>query len=176
GDEAVMKDQAAVGFVSSGGYAHHVGCSVALAYLPTELAVAGTEGQGTTVGVTTDPDGPLWDRFLSLGGEEEVAEEEPPRLTLRNVHIGPYPPAGPHRQHEPTRTRRLLAHKREIRKLAVEVRARGASLVPLKIYFSKGKAKLLVGLGLGRRKADKRQAIAAREAKRDMDRATSRRW
>ena len=43
GDEAVMKDQAAVGFVSSGGYAHHVGCSVALAYLPTELAVAGTQ-------------------------------------------------------------------------------------------------------------------------------------
>lgn len=112
---------------------------------------------------------------VSLGEGWVLAEDEPPRLSLRNVHIGPYPPAGPHRQHEPTRTRRLLAHRREIRKLAVAVRARGLSLVPLKIYFSKGKAKLLVGLGMGRRKADKRHAIAAREAKRDMDRAASQR-
>jgi len=113
---------------------------------------------------------------VSLGEGWVLAEADPPKLTLRNVHIGPYPPAGAHRQHEPTRVRRLLAHKREIRKLAVEVRARGGSLVPLKLYFSKGKAKLLVGLGIGRRKADKRHAIAAREAKRDMERATARRW
>lgn len=112
---------------------------------------------------------------VTLGEGWILAEDEPPRLSLRNVHIGPYPPAGPHRQHEPTRSRRLLAHRREIRKLAVAVRARGLSLVPLKIYFSKGKAKLLVGLGMGRRKADKRHAIAAREAKRDMDRAASQR-
>jgi len=106
-----------------------------------------------------------------------LAEEQGPTLTLMGVHIAEYPPAGAARQHDPVRQRRLLAHKREIRKFAVEVRARGGSLVPLKIYFVRGKAKVLVGLGIGRRKGDKRQAIADREARRDIERATAqRRW
>jgi SsrA-binding protein len=104
-----------------------------------------------------------------------LAEDEPPKLSLQNVHIAEYPPAGAHRQHEPNRPRRLLAHKREIRRLAVEIRARGASLVPLKMYFLRGKVKLLVGLAIGRKKVDKRQAIAAKEARRDIERETSRR-
>jgi len=91
------------------------------------------------------------------------------------VRVAEYPPAGAARQHDPDRPRRLLAHRREIRRLAVEVRSRGGSLVPLKMYFLRGKVKLLIGLGFGRRKEDKRQAIAEREAKRDMDRAAARR-
>ena len=103
------------------------------------------------------------------------AEEQPLSLTLHGVHIAEYPPAGAHRQHVPDRPRRLLAHKREIEKLAQQIRARGATIVPLKIYFVRGRAKLLVGVGLGKRKADKRDDLAKRDAKRDMDRAMSRR-
>ncbi len=104
-----------------------------------------------------------------------LAEDAPPRLALQNVHISEYAPAGAHRQHDPVRPRRLLAHKREIRRLAVEVRARGVALVPLKMYFVRGRVKLLVGVALGRKKGDKRQAIAEREARRDIERETSRR-
>jgi SsrA-binding protein len=112
---------------------------------------------------------------VSLGEGWVLAEEAGPTLTLMNTHIAEYPPAGAARQHDPIRPRRLLAHKREIRRLATEVRARGVSLVPLKIYFVRGRAKLLVGIGAGRRKADKRSAIASREASREMERAMSRR-
>ena len=104
-----------------------------------------------------------------------LAQDEPARLSLQNVHIAEYPPAGVHRQHEPIRPWRLLAHKREIRRLAVEARSRGAALIPLKMYFLRGKVKVLVGLAFGRKKVDKRQAIAAKEAKRDIERETSRR-
>ena len=60
-------------------------------------------------------------------------------------------------------------------KLAEEVKRKGFTIVPLKIYFKNGRAKLLIGLGIGRKSADKRQAIAAREMKRDIDRAMHRR-
>ena len=82
-------------------------------------------------------------------------------------------PRGP-RQHEPTRVRRLLAHKREIRKLAQATDSEGATLVPLKIYFKEGRAKVLLGVAEGRRKFDKRQDLAKREAEREMSRAMSR--
>ena len=103
------------------------------------------------------------------------AEPAPASLTLHGVHIAEYAPAGAHRQHEPVRVRRLLAHKREIEKLADQVRSRGATIIPLKIYFVRGKAKILLGVGLGKRKADKRQDMAKRDARRDIDRAMSRR-
>ncbi len=93
---------------------------------------------------------------VSLAEGWVLAEEAGPTLTLMNTHVAEYPPAG-------------------IRRLATEVRAKGASLVPLKIYFVRGRAKLLIGVGTGRRKADKRAAIASREASREMDRAMSQR-
>jgi len=108
---------------------------------------------------------------VSLAEGYVSATAEPPSLSLLSVLIAGYPPAGKAVQHEPVRVRRLLAHKREIRKLAEEVKRKGFTIVPLKIYFKNGRAKLLVGLGTGRKAADKRQAIAAREMKRDMDRA-----
>jgi SsrA-binding protein len=102
------------------------------------------------------------------------SEEEPPSLKLHGVHIAEYPPAGP-RQHDPIRTRVLLASKREIRTLASHARQGGATLIPLKVYFKNGRAKMLVGLCQGKRRHDKRQEMIRREDRRDMDRALRRR-
>jgi SsrA-binding protein len=101
-----------------------------------------------------------------------MAKAVPVSLELHGVHIAEYPQALPQHQHVPTRVRRLLAHKREIDKLATQQKAKGASLIPLKIYFVKGHAKVLVGVGFGRKKGDKREHIKEKEAKRDMQRAT----
>lgn len=111
---------------------------------------------------------------VSLAEGYVKAEEEPPSLTLYGVHIAEYAPAGAAYQHNPGAARTLLAHKREIRKLAQAVRAKGATIVPLKIYFVRGRAKLLIGLGVGKQRGDKRQDIKKREAKREIDRAMSR--
>lgn len=100
-----------------------------------------------------------------------------PALWLHSVNIAEYAPAGPSGsvgQHAPTRTRKLLAHKREIIKLAREVQQKGVTLVPLKIYFKAGKAKLLVGLAKGKTNVDKRQSIAKRQVDRDIARAMTR--
>ena len=114
------------------------------------------------------------DGKVSLGEGYVRAEEHPLRLTLHGVHIGEYPPAGPARQHDPIRTRILLAHRREIAKLADKTREKGTTLVPLKLYFLRGRAKLLIGLARGKRMADKRQDLAKKEAQRDIERAMSR--
>lgn len=115
------------------------------------------------------------DGKISLAEGFVMARAEPPSLELHGVHIDEYPPAGRDRQHEPRRVRRLLAHRREIVRLATEVKAKGVSLVPLKVYFAKGRAKLLVGVGKGRKKGDKREAIAEREMRRDIEREMGRR-
>ncbi|MCH2133625.1 MAG: SsrA-binding protein SmpB [Phycisphaerales bacterium] len=110
------------------------------------------------------------DGQISLGEGYVHASADPPMLVLHGVHIAEYPPAGAATQHVPTRSRLLLAHKREIRKLALKTRERGMTIVPLKVYFVQGRIKLLVGLGTGKRKYDKRQAIKARDAQRDIER------
>ena len=102
------------------------------------------------------------------------AQAEPPEMTVFGINIEAYGPAGP-RQLNAKRARLLLAHKREIRKLARQTEEKGFTIVPLKIYFKNGYAKVLIGLGKGKQSHDKRQAIAERESKRDLDRATSRR-
>ncbi len=102
------------------------------------------------------------------------AEDNPPGLVLYGMNIDAYGPAGP-RQHNPKRSRPLLAHKREIRKLHREVQQKGMTIVPLKLYFKNGYAKLLIGLGKGKSKSDKRQTIAKREAGREIERAVSKR-
>lgn len=111
---------------------------------------------------------------ISLAEGYVRATETPLSLTLHSAHIAEYAPAGEANQHNPTRTRTLLANKREIRKLAERSREKGYTLVPLKVYFVRGKAKLLVGLGRGKGKTDKRQDIAKRESQREIDRAMSR--
>ena len=102
-----------------------------------------------------------------------------PGLWLHSVNIAEYPPAGPTGsigQHQPTRTRKLLVRKKEIAKLAREVAVKGMTLIPLKVYFKNGRAKLLVALARGKSHEDKRDTIAKRDAQRDMARAMSKRF
>ncbi len=113
--------------------------------------------------------------LASLSEGWAKGEIAPVSLTLIGVHIGEYHAAGAARQHEPTRGRRLLAHRREILRLTAEVKVKGGTLVPLKIYWKGGRAKVLIGLGVGKTRGDKRESIKSREDKRDMDRAMSRR-
>lgn len=74
--------------------------------------------------------------------------------------------------HEPRRPRKLLLHQREIRKFASKAFERGLTLVPLKMYFKSGRAKVLMGVGRGRKLFDKREKLKKETLKRDMDRAT----
>ena len=90
-------------------------------------------------------------------------------LFIHQMHISPYPFAH-YDNHEPLRPRKLLMHKSEIRRLEAKIREKGFSLIPLKVYFKHGKAKITLGLARGKRKYDKRQAIKAREMKREMER------
>lgn len=101
-------------------------------------------------------------------------EPNPPRLLLFGMTVGEYQPAGS-RQHTPDRPRLLLAHKREIEKLHRQVMQKGMTIVPLRLYFKSGFAKVLIGVAEGKAAHDKRQSIAEREAKRDIDRAMSKR-
>src|SRR5919112_474342 len=91
-------------------------------------------------------------------------------LSLHNVHIPPYGPAA-RANHEPERDRRLLAHRRQIDKLAGQIKEKGLTLVPTRVYFSGGRAKVEIALAKGKDRFDKRESIKERETKRDMDRA-----
>ena len=103
------------------------------------------------------------------------ASTQPLQLILHSVHIAEYPNACSADQHQPQRPRTLLVHKREIKKLFEFASSQGRTLVPLKIYFSNGKAKLLIGLATGKHKSDKRRDLAEKTAKREMDRAMKKR-
>ena len=73
--------------------------------------------------------------------------------------------------HEPTRTRKLLLHRREIDSISSAIHEKGLSLIPLRVYFSDGRAKVELGLGRGKKLYDKRRTIAERDARRDAERA-----
>lgn len=100
-------------------------------------------------------------------GYVNISEGE---LWLQNVHIAPYAPAAD-QNHEPERPRKLLANRREIERLAATVAEKGLTIVPTRIYFKDGRAKVEIALGRGKDQFDKRHSIKAREEKRDMDRA-----
>ena len=88
---------------------------------------------------------------------------------VHQIHIGAYPFAY-YGNHDPLRKRKLLLHKDEINKLYGKVNEKGFSLIPLKIYFQNGKAKLTLALARGKRKYDKRESIRRRDEQRDLDR------
>ena len=88
---------------------------------------------------------------------------------LYNMHITPYPYAH-HLRLDPVRTRKLLLNKREIRRLIGKTVEKGYTLIPTKVYFTKGRAKIEIALAKGKRKYDKRQALKEKELKRDMER------
>lgn len=101
---------------------------------------------------------------------DSYAEIVDGEVLLHNAHIDQYEPASQF-NHDPLRSRRLLLHKREIRKLAGKVAERGYTLVPLSMYFKEGKVKVDLALAKGRKTYDKREAIRRRELRRDSDRA-----
>ncbi|HEY9691870.1 MAG TPA: SsrA-binding protein SmpB [Oculatellaceae cyanobacterium] len=93
---------------------------------------------------------------------------------LINVHVSPHPTTSQYFNHDPRRTRKLLLHKQEIRKLIGKVEQQGLTLVPLKMYLKNGKAKISIGLAKGKKLHDKRQDLKQRQDKRDMQRAMKR--
>ncbi|MFH1378447.1 MAG: SsrA-binding protein SmpB [Planctomycetota bacterium] len=94
-------------------------------------------------------------------------------LFVIGLHIAEYKEAGIS-NHAPDRTRKLLASKREIRKLEKRISILGMTLVPLSVYFKHGKAKIEVGVARGKNKGDKRQALKEKTVKREMDRMVKR--
>ncbi len=89
---------------------------------------------------------------------------------LLNTHISPYPGANQF-NHEPTRTRKLLLHEREIERLTGKTKERGFTLVPLKIYFKNGRAKVELGLARGKKLYDKRETLRRKVAQREVERS-----
>ncbi len=101
---------------------------------------------------------------------EAYATVEHGEAWVMQLHIPPYE-QGNRWNLEPTRRRKLLLHRAEIAKLERAVTQKGQTLVPLKLYFSRGYAKLLLGVGKGKKTHDKRHAIAERDARREIARA-----
>ena len=102
--------------------------------------------------------------------EEAYACLQGGELWVIGLHISPYS-HGQNANHDPLRRRKLLLHRREIAKIRPKVEQRGLTLVPLRIYFNeRGIAKVTIGLARGKRMADKRQDMKARDHKREMDR------
>lgn len=91
-------------------------------------------------------------------------------IFLVNTHISPYPAANVF-NHEPTRMRKLLLHKKEIDRLTGKVKERGLTLIPLKLYFKEGRAKVELGLARGKRTFDKRESLKKKMMRREVERS-----
>jgi SsrA-binding protein len=124
--------------------------------LETGIVLTGTEVKSLRSGTAQIKDG--------------YAQVRDGELWLHNVHIPPYEPAS-RENHDPERPRKLLAHKREIDRLAGRIQERGLTIVPTRIYFNGPHAKVEIALGRGKDRFDKRESIKAREQRRDIERA-----
>jgi SsrA-binding protein len=124
------------------------------------LVLTGTEVQSLRLGRVN-----LKDAYAKIKNGE---------VFLYQMHIGPYPFAY-YDNHEPLRARKLLLHKREITRLYAKANEQGHTLVPLRIYFKAGKAKIALALVKGKREFDKRAAIRERDQRRELDRARKQR-
>ena len=102
--------------------------------------------------------------------QDAFARIENGQIYLYSLHISPYE-MGNRFNHDPLRPRRLLLHKSEIARLFSKVREKGLTLIPLRMYFSGSLAKVEIGLAQGKKLYDKRQDMAERESKRDVERA-----
>ena len=114
----------------------------------------------------------LRDGRANLGDAYAIVNDG--EVYLLNMHIAPYEQAS-YNNVEPTRTRKLLLHRREIRKMIGAVERQGLTLVPLELYFKNGRAKVALALGKGKKEHDKREDLAKKDAEREMARAVSRR-
>lgn len=91
-------------------------------------------------------------------------------IFLHNMHISPFEQGNRHNPSDPTRARKLLMHKQQIHKLLGVTKQEGYTLVPLKVYIKNGYAKLLIGVGKGKKQYDKRETAAKRDVQRDIQR------
>ena len=107
--------------------------------------------------------------------EGSYADVHDSELFLHKMHIAPYEQGGKHNNHEPKRSRKLLAHKREIEKLRGRLTTRGYTLVPLQVYFKNGVAKIQLGLGKGKKLHDDRESIRRKQDLREARDAMRRR-
>lgn len=123
------------------------------------LVLTGTEVKSLRAGKVN-----LRDGYVRLEGHE---------AWLENVHISSYAQGG-YVNHEPLRSRKLLLHSKEIASLIGKVKQRGYTLIPLRLYFARNRAKVEIGLGRGKRQYDKRHALAQADARREMERALKR--
>ncbi len=119
------------------------------------VALTGTEVKSIRAGRAN-----LRDSFAKIEGGEAF---------LWNAHISPYE-QGNRFNHDPLRTRKLLLHRREIAKIDMQLKTKGYTLIPLKLYFKKGHVKCEIGIATGKKLYDKRQDAATKAAKRDLDR------
>ena len=95
-------------------------------------------------------------------------------IWLHNLHIAPYSHSQSHSGHDPLRRRKLLMHRREIDRIEARLKQERLSIVPLRLYFKEGRAKIEIGLGKGKKNVDKRQDIAKRDADREAQREIGR--
>jgi SsrA-binding protein len=123
--------------------------------LEAGMALQGTEVKSLRMGLAN-----LSDSYALVRKDE---------VFLFNANISPYP-HGNIMNHEPLRTRKLLLHKEEIRKVIGKMTQKGYTLIPLKLYFVRGKAKVLIGLAKGKKSFDKRDTIKEKESKREVER------
>jgi SsrA-binding protein len=123
------------------------------------LVLTGTEVKSLRLGKAS-----LAEAYATVEGEE---------AWVRQLHIPPYE-QGNRWNVDPVRPRKLLLHRGEIAMLRKAVAQKGQTIVPLKLYFSSGYAKLLLGIAKGKKTHDKRHAIAERDARREMERARAR--
>ena len=126
-----------------------------------ETIEAGLVLQGTEVKSLRAGKASLAEAFATVRGNE---------AWLVQAHIPEYE-FGNRANHDPIRQRKLLVHRREIERMAKFTQEQGRTLVPMKLYWKNGRAKLLVGLGVGKATHDKRQDLAAKDAKRQIQRA-----
>ncbi len=134
-------------------------------YYIEETIEAGIALQGTEVKSLRSGLANLTDSYALVKNNE---------IFLFNANISPYP-YGNIMNHEPLRTRKLLMHREEIRKLIGKITQKGYTLIPLKIYFVRGRAKVLIGLAKGKKAFDKRDTIKEKESKREVERAVKER-
>ena len=130
-------------------------------YSISERYEAGLALVGSEVKSLRDNRANLKDAYARFFGEE---------LFLVGAHISPYGPASQF-GHEPERNRKLLLHRRELDRLRGKIQERGLTLVPLRLYWVRGRAKVELGLGVGKKLHDKRVAIRERMERREIDRA-----
>ncbi len=113
-------------------------------------------------------------RAGSVNLRDSYAQVRNGEMWLMNVHIAPYEPAS--RQNvDPYRERKMLMHRKEILRLFGRAQEKGLTLIPLRLYLRKNKAKVEIGLARGKKEYDKREAIAKRESVREIDRAVKER-